>query len=365
MQKIKRILSTVPKTFWIILALALAAWVIQLIANAVPSFADAVGGSVSHALRGVLAYLTALLPFSLAELFILGIPIWILLLVLLARRMLKKGKNAVRLCCGFLAVLPIVYILFVFSMGMGYASSPLEERLSLDTGKKITAEELFDTSLWLAEEANRVSAEITFAENGESIMPYDRREMNRKLIEAYKTLCERYDFVNTFSVGVKPVLMSHAMSYTGITGVYSFFTGEANLNTAYPDFSNAYTAAHEMAHARGIARENEANFIAFLVLECSDDAYLNYAAYTNLLQYVMNALARTDKELFRTLYASLSDTVKNEFKAYNDFVSSVNDHPVRDVAESVNNAYLQGVGTEGTVSYSLVVNLAVAYHREK
>ena len=59
--------------------------------------------------------------------------------------------------------------------------------------------------------------------------------MNKKLIEAYDSFCEDYDFINNFNSKLKPVMLSDAMSYTHITGVYSFFTGEANVNIAFPD----------------------------------------------------------------------------------------------------------------------------------
>ncbi len=364
-EKMKRIFKSIPKAFYVLLALALLVLFLHLVAIAFPAFADRMNGSASHILRAALAYATSVFPFSLAELFVVGIPLWIILLILLVRRLLRRGKSTLRISCAFLGIIPVIYMLFAFTMGMGYAASPLSEHLSLDTDEKITAEELYDTALWLVGEANAAAELVTVGEDGQTRMPYDTKEMNQKLIEAYRMLAERYDFINTYSVGIKPILLSRPMAYTGITGVYSFFTGEANMNTAYPDFSNVYTAAHEMAHARGIARENEANFVAFLALEVSDDPYLRYAAYTNLLQYVINALARTDRDMLALLYENISDTVKNEYKAYNAFVDSVDDSFVRDVAESVNNAYLQGVGTEGTVSYSLVVNLAVAYRKAK
>jgi len=154
------------------------------------------------------------------------------------------------------------------------------------------------------------------------------------------------------------------MSYTGITGVYSFFTGEANLNVAYPDYSNVFTAAHEMAHARGIAREDEANFVASLACISSDDTYIRYCGYVNLLQYVMNALARADRTLWKEVYADLCATTVSEFLAYNAHIDAHDNTFVRDTAEKINNTYLESMGTQGTVSYGLVVDLAVAYHQK-
>ena len=151
------------------------------------------------------------------------------------------------------------------------------------------------------------------------------------------------------------------MAYTHITGVYTFMTGEMNVCTAFPDFSTVFTAAHEMAHARGIARENEANFVAFLVCEASDDPYVRYAGYMNLLQYVMNALYKTDRALYKTAFMTCSNTVVAELRSYNAAVEQYSDSFASEIAGSINNAYLESMGTEGSVSYDLVVRLAVRY----
>ena len=116
-----------------------------------------------------------------------------------------------------------------------------------------------------------------------------------------------------------------------------------------------------MAHARGIAREDEANFVAFLVLEASDDPDLRYAAYRNLLQYVLNDFYDADPVAYKSAWNAYSDTVVNELRAYNRAVRQYSGSIASDIAGSINNAYLEGMGTGGSVSYNLVVRLAVRY----
>jgi hypothetical protein len=189
--------------------------------------------------------------------------------------------------------------------------------------------------------------------------------MSAKLVLAYSKLCDTYDFIPHLSSRVKPVMLSKPWTYTHIAGVYTYFTGEANINTNFPDYTLPFTAAHEMAHQRGMAREDEANFIAFLVCMQSDDAYIRYSGALNLYEYVSNALYMADREAYVELYTSLSPNARLEMSAYSEFFSEYVDSVASDVVGTVNDAFLKLQGTEGTASYGFVVDIAVAYFRDK
>ena len=351
-------LKQIPIWVWVVWILFALTAIVHFFSFLSPAFADGVSGSVGYVLRAALGYLTAVFPFSLAEIILLALPIEIPLVILLVRRRLKKC-SPIRIVSGFLSFLPILYILFVFSLGVGYGASSLDEKMNLSVDDEITETDLFATAEWLARQAEKELAQL----RGSEMPVYNEREMNEALIRAYDALAEEYDFIKSFSVGVKPILLSQPMAYTGISGIYSFFTGEANLNTSYPQYSDFFTAAHEMAHARGFSRENEANFVAFLVLSASEDPYLRYAGYANLLQYVLSALSRTDDGAFVTLYTSLPVELKAEYKAYYEYIYTIDDSVVREISDAVNDAYLKGVGGEGVISYGMVVTLAVSFYK--
>jgi hypothetical protein len=204
---------------------------------------------------------------------------------------------------------------------------------------------------------------VEFISQGFSVMPYTKEDMNTRLNAAYRKVAEEYGFITHVDSRVKPVLVSEIMSYMHITGVYSFFTGEANLNVNFPDYTLPYTAAHEMSHQRGIAREDEANFMAFLVTVASDDPYIRYSGYLNAYEYVANALWRADRELYYKAVARLNTEVKDEMAAYSAFYDQYRDSTVSQVSNTINDSYLQSQGTPGTVSYGMVVDLTVAYYR--
>ena len=137
-------------------------------------------------------------------------------------------------------------------------------------------------------------------------------------MDAYDKVCDEYSFIQRLYSRAKPVMLSEAMSYTHITGVYTYFTGEANINVHFPDYTIPYTAAHELAHQRGIAREDEANFVAFLVCAESDDPYIRYSGYLNLYEYVASALY-ADTDAYKRVYSTLLSPVVGEMRAYSAF----------------------------------------------
>ena len=197
-------------------------------------------------------------------------------------------------------------------------------------------------------------------------MPYDYFELREKINAAFEKYAAETDYISHFNSNPKPIALSKPMTYTHISGVYTFMTGESNINTNYPDFLTPFTMAHEMAHQRGIAREDEANFVAYLVCIGSDDAYVRYSAYTNMMNYMLSALNSADKSLYSSFVSSfLPKEIKREFAAYSSFFDEYRDSTASDVTGAVNNVFLQSQGQkEGTKSYGLVVDLAVAYYKQ-
>ena len=350
---------------WAIICYGVAALALLLliVATASPTFADAYNSTVGAFLRALLAHMTSWLPFSLAELLLYCmLPLLVFLVVLAYRHWSDTWREVFVFLGCILAVASILFSLFAAGFGVGHRTHALHERLAFDE-VEVTADSLGETTSVLVEKLNALAPEIQYGEDGFSVMPYSLREMNARLLAAYDPICDRYPFVQRLNSRIKPILASRAMSYTHITGVYSFYTGEANLNTYFPDYTLPFTASHELAHQRGIARENEANFIAFLVTESSDDTYIRYSAYLNLLEYVASALYATDVDMYREAMGDLCEDVKNELRAYSDFFDQFRDSAIANVSDAVNDTYLKINGNKaGSQSYSLVVELAVAYY---
>lgn len=361
-QKIHCLRNYLPKPTLILYCIAIVAIVIHILFWASQPFAAFFNRYPASVFRTVLATISGVLPFSLAEAIIIALPlILVTLLIIGIRKAFKSSTASIRFLSSLFAALTGFYSLFVFTFAAGYAAPTLEEYLSLQR-HSVTAEELYHTATALIDEINALSADIPFQYASSSVMPYSISEMNILLNEAYETVCKTYDFIPHMNTHIKPVVLSEPMTYTHISGVYTYYTGEANLNIHFPDYTLPSTAAHELSHQRGIAREDEANFMAFLVCCSSDDSYIRYSGYQNLLEYVLNALYQANPTLYQEAISSLNRCVRYEMAAYNSFFSKYRQSVVSSVSGAVNDTFLKVQGqSDGARSYGRVVDLAVAY----
>lgn len=350
-----------PKIFKFALILLAISLMIYTISCLSEGFADFFNLYISTALRFILAKVTNLLPFSFAELIIILLPViaFISIWYLVKYRCRTQKSTIVSLIC-IISVISMLLSCFILCFGIGYKCSTLDKKLGINSSA-VDRYELYDTADYLLGKINALAPQINYGSDDFSAMPYSFNEMNKKILSAYDKFAEKYPIIFNFKSRLKPVMASEAMSYTHITGVYTFFTGESNINVNFPDYTIPYTSAHELAHQRGIAREDEANMVAFLVCMESDDPYIQYSAYLNVYEYVASALYSADKELYREIRNRLDTTVRNEQIAYSRFFDKYEKSVASQVSGAVNDVYLKTQGTKGKVSYGMVVDLTVAY----
>lgn len=352
-----------PVFAFVLYGIAVAALAVLVAARLSPAFADTFNRYVGAVVRGALAHLTGWIPFSLGEAMVIFLPVAAVFMIVRACRKYSDSWRSVFVYLGsVLSVVSLLFSVFVFGFGTGYYGTTVDEKLGLDRSV-VSPEELYYTAATLAAHVNSEAENVKYQYNDFSVMPYTFDEMSRRLVAAYDKVCDEYDFIPRLNSRVKPVMLSEPWTYTHISGVYTYFTGEANINTNFPDYTIPYTAAHEMAHQRGIAREDEANFIAFLVCISSDDPYIRYSGYLEVYEYVASSLYSADKNYYSAVYSSLKTNVRAEMAAYSAFFDKYRENVVANVSEAVNNSYLQIHGTVGSKSYGLVVDLAVAYYR--
>ncbi len=356
------------RPFKILCFVFLGSVLIYILSRFIPVFAEYWTRYPAQVFRLVLAKLTGWIPFSLAEAIIIAIPFLAIGYIVGSTISTKRNEsddNFYRWIRPVLSIMLSILTIYLSAFAPAYSRYKLSRNLGLEQ-KEVSATELFDTAVLLSELSKLDLDKIERDTSGEAIMPYDYNTLVEKVNIAFDSYAQGVDYITHFNSNPKPIALSEPMTYTHISGVYTFMTGESNINTNYPDFLMPFTMAHEMAHQRGIAREDEANFVAFLVCINSEDAFIRYSGYTNMINYLMDALGEADLNKYVALLTyHIPRDVVLELSAYEKFFDKYRDSIASEVTGTVNNTHLQLQGQKaGTKSYGLVVDLAVAYYKQ-
>ena len=159
----------------------------------------------------------------------------------------------------------------------------------------------------------------------------------------------------------KPVIASEVLTRLGISGIYFPFTAEPNYNRDLPDFQIPFSIAHEMAHQRGVARESEANFVAYVTCINSRDPFVRYSGYRNGLG-VLSELYRVDPEKARELSKQLGPGYREDSRRAAQFWAKASG-AAGALSHRVNDLYLRANRVKaGAADYSNSTTLIIAYH---
>ncbi len=323
--------------------------------------ADSLNDGVSNVIRKALALLSSPIPFSLFELLLCLLLPLILLFIVMAVKHDRTAKDRIRRIASLVGAISLLFTSYIFTLGVGYRTTPLSAKLGIEDSADIKTGDLYKTTVIVRDEMNALADKL-YCSGGETVMPYSFENLSEKIVSAYDSFNSKYSLTDNFKSRAKAVYFSSVMADLRIMGIYSFPTGESNINMEYPDYNLPFTVAHEFAHQRGISRENEANFVAFLVCISSDDDYIKYSGYLNLYEYLSSALYRADKALYEEVYSGVSSVAVNDTIASNRVYLEHKDSILGEINDRVNDTYLKLNGTEGAVTYGYIVRLAVSFY---
>ncbi len=365
-----KFIRSLPRSLKIFFAASLVILLLLPLFRFIPAFADWFCRYPAAMLRLGLGAVSSVFPFSLFEwIILLGIFYLIFLFFFLPLTLIRRKKTgkSPRLA-PFLLAVPVVLItvldLFVLTFASSYyRPSPVGE-IAPDV-ENVETEDVFYALDSLIRTVNETAPELKKDENGASAaLPF--KEVNQRVKDACDAFGGRNAFYQTKGYQAKTFVSSPVMTYTHISGIFGFFTGEANVNTNYPHFIITPSLAHESCHARGIAPENECNFLAAVILMESGDPYLRYCGASFVLDDFISVCRKLDRERTNEMLKSLDPVFAADMRAYSEFFTPYRDSTAAKVADATNSAYLKSMGQkEGTVSYSRIIRLTAAYFREK
>ena len=331
--------------------------------------------SINKFIVEILSNISGIFPFSIYEITMYLIVISITLFVIYTIYIIISSPNKLKALIknsllNILSIISVIYFLFIILWGLNYNRMPLEttliENYNFKYNKSIssidkTKEDLANLYEFLIENANE-TRKLVKSSDGIMKANTDYKGIINRAYLGYENILDLLPNLSGNYSNAKYVMSSKLMCYTGITGIYFPFTGEANVNVAIPDIYIPSTTLHEMAHQRGYGSEDEANFLAYIACINNEDYDFQYSGYILALNYVSSALSKVDYDKLLELNRNISYKVRHDLIDNSEFWSEYQGQ-VSEISDSVNDTYLKANGVEeGTQSYGKVVDLFLTYY---
>lgn len=315
-----------------------------------PHWAEAYARTVYPLLSGVLSAFSSLFPFSLEEILVVGLLLWLFIFPIRKRR---KGWNWKRIAVRELEVLVWIYIWFYMGWGLNYFRYNIYTRLQV---KPVSYNE-------------QVFVDFLHSYTDSLNIAYTQRiDMDAELLESeVKSFYSRTSKEGGLSTPKdwqqpKYFMFTPIYSSVGVLGSMGPFFAEAQLNADLLPVQIPFTYAHEFSHLLGVSNEAEANYWAYRACTESHDEVLKYSGYLGLLPYVVsNASRLLSKEQFQEWVKTIRPEVITDYKKEQTHWQEKYSSVVGAIQDYLYNLFLKGNNIpSGKKNYAEVIGILLA-----
>lgn len=272
----------------------------------------------------------------------------------------KKWSDWIPVLRFVVVTFSVGYVIFFMHYRINFYREPLVDmdELAMD---QVSDELLAEALSYYIDEANNV---MYFMENTLiQTLTYD--EILDVADMSFYYLPYEYRYLSGVFGEPKRLILSDLQISMGYTGMYFPFTGEPLVNANLLKMEMPFTMIHEMSHQRGIAKEEDANYIAFLGCIHSNHPFFNYSGYFNAVQYLSGELYKRDENLYQEIMAERSTTLQEDMQAVRDFWALNYNPDLGEKVDAVVEANLKNNGQEaGLQSYGQVSKYLLNYYIE-
>ncbi len=296
------------------------------------------------------------LPFSMGDLIYIALGAALLYSFIALCR--KKSRNTSLL--RILITVNVFYFIYQIFWGMLYFQTPIIKKLSSQNAPEINKAKKL--ALQYLEKCKVTRTLVHEDHNG--IFVVTNLKAVQKEILFQQTQLPQYisDKKGTKVLSIKPSLFRKVMNFTGILGYYNPFTAEAQYNAELPHTFIPFTTAHESSHQLGFAREQEANFIGYLMGIHSSNMDLRYSTEYFTLKSLLRFIVEEDPEFVKSVIQNYSPGMKRD-RAYEKSFIFRHQGWLDALFGFTNNLFLKSNQQEGSVTYSYFIDLLLNYEK--
>ncbi|WP_082891107.1 DUF3810 domain-containing protein [Chryseobacterium glaciei] len=296
------------------------------------------------------------IPFSFGDLFYIILGAFLLYSIIKIFKKKSRGSSILKL----LIVINIFYFTYQIFWGMLYFQTPIIKKLS--SQKEPTLDKAKILALQYLEKCKATRQVVEEDKNGIFVVK-DLKAIQKEILFQQEKLPKyisdkKAPQINSF----KPSLFKNVMSFTGILGYYNPFTAEAQYNSELPSTFIPFTSAHESSHQLGFAREQEANFVGYLIGIKSENLELRYSTEYFTLKSLLRYIVENDPEFVKSILKNYSAGMKRDRSYEKSFIMK-HQGWLDDFFGFTNNLFLKSNQQEGSVTYSYFIDLLLNYEK--
>lgn len=320
------------------------------------SFSDGAVALAARLFRWKAAYSQALFSESV---FSAGDWLYVIFTIGLTALMIYifKGKNKSAIIYPTVVVINIFYFVYQMVWGLMYFQKPVS---NIFPERQPTLAEAKSIAIVLLERCQTTRKMVQEDQNG-VFKVYDIKKVEADILKGQRSLPPM--FHADFATGInnfKPSLFKNFISATGILGYYNPITAEAHYNPNLPSSLLPFTLAHESAHQLGFAREQEANFIGYVLGNSSQNADLKYSAQLYALRSILNAVYPTDSLFVKKMIRQYTPGMARD-RAFEKAFAKRNYGTAAQVFSFTNDLFLKSNRQDGAITYSYFTDLLLKY----
>jgi len=299
--------------------------------------------------------------YTLAGILAIAYVIWSLIAIVRAKG--RRGRRIYSAALGAVNIALSIYAGFCLLWGVNYWTDSFQEQSGI-YAQPVAKEDLLDVTVYFALQLIETADDVP--RDGEGRFAVSWQEILERSSTVYDALERDLPLLAFDDPGVKPMRYSRLMSRMDFTGVYCPWTGESNVNVDSPECLIPSTVAHELAHQRGIASEQECNFLAVLASVTSGQPDYVYSGWLMGYIYLGNALYRVYPDAYWLLRDALPAGVRADLDENNAYWEQFSNTVVQKASTSFYDSALKLYGDErGMQSYGTVVDMLVAYYKDR
>lgn len=334
-------------------------WVLIQMGQRYTTLMDMIYPYVTRSVQSFLAVWTGgfdFLVWQTVVLFLIIVLIATLVLVFIFR------AKIVRWLGWALAAVMAVVLLHTGLYGLNAYAGPIEDDIRLDM-VDYTQTELEAATIFYRDMANDLSEQVGRDEEG-LVSFSEFAALAEQTGDGYRKLTREHSY-SVFGGDYTPVKelgWAGIYSALGKTGVTVALTGEAAVNPNIPDQGIPFAMAHEMAHRLCIARDEEANFSAFLACAENESVEYQYSGYFMAYRFCIAALESVDEAAAEAISEGCTEALLADIEGYDRYFDESRDDQMTMLVTTVTDTYAEATAESGEIRRSSVCDYLVNWH---